>query len=97
MIQNQTFIQLIQEPDVQAFIEKNRNYPHPEQLALQWSGKVSFNLKLVTQQLELWQKHRNKLPMWAQHQCVFTSKAAQQATDELVAQWKKKYIVDASL
>ncbi len=62
----------------------------PDNLALRYADKVSFDLKSLCQLLHLYHKAETKLPTWVNKRCALSSKAYEQSTSERVAAFKSE-------
>jgi len=62
----------------------------PENVALRYADKVSFDLKTLCQLLHLYHKAENKLPSWVHNRCALSPKAYEQSTSEKVAKFKSE-------
>lgn len=89
----QSSLQTIPNPDdfsdalIQEFL---RAHAHEDAttLALQYSGKTEFDLKLVLTQIKLRKKAMKKLPDWVSAGCLFAETPLEQCSSQHTAVWK---------
>lgn len=81
-------ISLFYQAEVRTFLHAHAT-EDPVILALKYSGKTSFLLPPVLEQIRLRQKSLLKLPGWADRNCLFTERALEQCSSALTAEWKK--------
>lgn len=93
-------IEQFETQEVKHFIEAHIN-DNAKELALKFRGKVSFDINIVSSQIELWQHAKKKLPTWCAANALFTKLMYEQCTSEKVAQYKStlfsgKKLLDAT-
>ncbi len=74
-------VDLIQDEEVKLFLNNNRN-ADTAALALQSSGKYSFDIKPLIELIRIYQRSAKKLPRWTEQGALFTRKAYEQCSSE---------------
>lgn len=87
MQNNAKWLTLLNNDAVKSFISTHLQ-EDAAQLALQYKGKVPFDLPAVTQLISLYRKAEEKLPLYVRHFCALTQKSYEQSSSETTAFWK---------
>ncbi len=96
MKNNSPLSALIALPEIQEFITLHA-HEKASTLSLRFSSKVGFDLTAITQQIELRQKARKKIPSFCIATTILSPKLYEQSTHEEVAKFKAQFIKGSRL
>lgn len=91
IVQSNEIIELLKNEDARAFLNEHFLEP-PDLLSLKYSGKVPFDITKLTQILHLYQKAKDKIPLWVEKRCAMNDKSYAQCSHWEVAQFKSNLV-----
>lgn len=90
-MQSKAIIDVLNNSEATSFIHKHMN-GRVSELALQFAGKVDFNLGEVLQLIKLYKKAKSKLPLFVEHTLALEIRAYEQSTSQEVASYKARLL-----
>lgn len=95
-MQSKAIIAVLDNPEAVSFINNHLD-SDLSSVALQYSGKVDFNLTIVLQLLDIYKRAKTKLPSFVSQLLAIDKRSYEQATSEAIATYKAQFIAGDSL